>query len=385
MKGIYVVLGLATATLVACGDEGGVFDVDATGDPPRVDASADADAASASPDGGASSCDRLPEPPGEEVVDLGDEGLAEGDVIDSYLEEWVQDGHQVRIPAGRYEWQGEGFTGKSLADASVVGEGEVIFDASDGHAFSSNFTPEGGDFELRNITIRGQRASGANKIRVYVPDPDATLVFRNFNIPDGSEDDGASGIFVNKRHAGTFELIDAHIEGFADNGLYASSPSQSDGENGEVHVVRGLFRNNNISNVRIGTDRSSVRGSVIVQDAPAPANSGAHNQRGLRVRQHATGDDIEIEDVHITQTESGNGALVIEGDDGGSGTITGARIRNEISTAPIRIRNDSEWSASSIDITGEGDLEPVGGNFSEICQGESCAAPATTKPEVCSG
>lgn len=331
-------------------------------------------------------CDIFSEPPGSNVVDLGDEGLEPGDEIDPYLDEWFDDGNEVHIPEGTYRWNGDG-TGGTHADASLIGDGEVVLDTGGGHTWNANFAADG-DVEIRNITIKGQAAnrSGSHgKIRVWAPSSDATIVARNFNQPDGS-DDGASrvGIYVPGDHAGEFYLVDSHIEGFGNNGLYASSPGKrgSDRGDGAVHVIRGFFRNNNIADVRLGSSGSSARGVVSVQDEQAPSCcGGAQNQRGIWVRE--PGDNIRIEDVHVTYDASGSGPIQVKArDGGGSGSMEDVRVYNETSQTAVDVLT-GEWSGTGFEITGGGDLSVDGGDFSDVCTGSSCDRPRTEPLPAC--
>lgn len=135
-----------------------------------------------------------------------------------------------------------------------------------------------------------------------------------------------------KGHSGTAYFIDCHIESFPNNGLYGSGPGQGNGPGGAVHVIRGLFRNNNVSNVRVGSDTSSVIGTVSIQDGHAPINRG-DNQRGVWVRE--TGQNMRIEAVDIIQAVGGDGALRIDArDGGGSGTIRDVRIKTTYRQGP---------------------------------------------------
>jgi hypothetical protein len=176
----------------------------------------------------------------------------------------------------------------------VVGNGDVEFRAPDEYGFVPTFNADG-NFEIRNITVRGKADASDGKMRFYPTSESAEVVARNFNLPDGSVDGDHTAIFVPRDAQGEAWFIDLHVEGWADNGLYASSPGYASGGGGaEIHVRRGLYKNNNISQVRIGSTNSSVVGTVTVADAPSPANqNGDRNARGLRIR--AAGENIRVE------------------------------------------------------------------------------------------
>lgn len=346
------------------------------------DAGLEADA-TGGPDG-ESSCPALPDPPGDTIVDLGDEGLSDGDEIDGYLDEHLQTGNEVHIPAGTYEWNGEGFDG-DLEDSSVVGDGEVVFDTGGGHTFDPTMSSSG-SFEIRNITVEG-RAGDDGKMRFYPTSSDANIVVRNFNQPDGSEDGRRVGMYVPRDSEGEIHFIDCHVEGFANNGLYASSPGYADGGGGaEVHVRRGLYKNNNIAGVRIGSSNSSVVGTVIVNDGPSPLNrtsGGDRNQRGLRVR--AAGDDLRMENVDIIQSEGANGAFAYKLDvPGGSGSIVDTRVQNDIDPEAIDVPSDAgEWTGEEIHLTGSGTLEVDNIDVTDLCTGSDCDTPRSTARSRC--
>jgi len=88
------------------------------------------------------------------TVDLGEQGLTTGELIDPYLEEAFVDGVTVQIPAGSYEWAGGGFEGAS-ENAAVVGQGDVSLELT-GDSFRNNIRAESGTVELRNLTVRGK-------------------------------------------------------------------------------------------------------------------------------------------------------------------------------------------------------------------------------------
>jgi hypothetical protein len=327
-------------------------------------------------------CNPLPPPPGENVVDLGALGLKPGDVIDPFLDAHWKDGNQVHIPAGTYRWSSGGCLGGTFAaDASLVGDGEVILQAPDGFNYTWTIRVNAGHVELRNITIKGRHGSAdERKFRAYVTDTNGRLTLRNFNQPDGAYPGDRGGVFVPTAHAGILEWIDCHFEGFANNGIYGSAPGKPGMGNGPVRVIRGLYKNNNISNVRVGSSNSVVDGVVSIQDAPAPGTAGgARNQRGIRVREPGT--NIRIVNCDVIQTMSGNGAVVIEGThSGGSGTISNTRIRNDIGADPIGVtKAGASWTGDNIDISGAGDLTPNNITITNLTTGPDADPPRPTQ------
>ncbi|MFB6138884.1 MAG: hypothetical protein ABEJ26_00435 [Halosimplex sp.] len=268
------------------------------------------------------------------TVDLGQKGLSDGEVIDDYLAEYLTDGTEVHVPEGEYEWQGSGIGGR-YSDAALVGDGDVTFQYSGDYWNVSAYAVGGGDFTVRNVTIRGPVDSNDNKsrFRFDARDADSTVTLDNFNLPDGDVGHGrAIGIYVGPEHAGTVHLQDCHIEGFPNNGLYAGAYGRDGAGGGRVLVEHCFFKNNNIDAVRLGGDGDTIRNSVIVQeDVPAYYN-GAKTGRGLRFRY--PGNDVTVDNVSIT-SNTDSPFLVPDRADGPSGQVSDLYIERssvEVST-----------------------------------------------------
>lgn len=316
----------------------------------------------------------------EETIDLGQEGLEPGDEIDEYLEEYFESDADVVIPAGEYAWNGEGLGG-DYENASLTGAGDpgdVQLRIDDGDERYSPIHAVGGEVRIENVTLRGETGGDTSKVRADAPESDATLILKDVWLPDGVEEGTeGNGIYVGKEHSGTVKLIDCWIEGFADNGLYASAPGTDDDEAGDgpVIVEGGLFKNNNISNVRLGSSESTVRGATLVHDDVAPENSGSINQRNLRIRQ--PGEDLLVEGCDIYHEIDGNHPVDFSSQiDGGSGTIRTTRVYTESDSSAIN-DHDGEWVAERLHITGSGDdsveIEEV-----DTCRDEECQRATST-------
>lgn len=294
------------------------------------------------------------------VVDLGTQGLREGDEIDDYLEEHVADGTEVRIPAGRYDWNGEGFSG-ATEDAAIVGDGAVVLTNTVGEYYQT-ITADSGTVELRNLTFRGQATGEDARFRLRAED-DATVLVDGVNFPDGSEAGAkAKAFYVPREHAGTVEIHNSYVAQFDDNGIYANSPGYDDGEDGAVIVDGCVAHNNNISGIRVGSDGSEVRDCLVVNDEPAPeSRNGTINQRGIRVR--SDGEDVTIADCAIIHTVEGTGTPIQlhRGAEGGSGEISNVRIHNETDGTAIADQDDNtadNWEGRAIRVSGDGDSCP---------------------------
>lgn len=128
----------------------------------------------------------------------------------------------------------------------------------------TQFVAEGNSL-IKDFVQVGEVDRNAGRLTVRCPDEGSTLTVEGLTMPDGSvwlEDwaNGALGCFVGSETTGRVVVRNAHIEGFMDNGLYASR------SNGPVIVEGGLFKNNNRSNVRLGSDGSVARNVTIVID-----------------------------------------------------------------------------------------------------------------------
>ncbi len=316
----------------------------------------------------------LPAAATSSVVDLGEYGLTDGDEIDEYLETHLADNTEVRIPAGEYDWNGEGFTG-ATENAAVIGDGEVVLHNTAGEYYQL-ISAESGTVELKNFTVRGEATGEGARFRLEAAD-EATIAVENVNFPDGSEAGAkAKAFYVPGEHAGVVEIHDCYIARFDDNGIYANSPGDDDGAGGQVRVTHCVAHNNNISGIRIGSDNSSVEHCLVINDESAPeSRNGTLNQRGIRVR--SDGADITISDCTIVQTVDGVGAPIQlhRGAAGGSGTLSNVRIHNETESTAIEDQDGqtaADWQATGVTISGDDRDRPS--HFD--------AEDTTTKPQI---
>ena len=295
----------------------------------------------------------------------------------------VATGTLLYLPRGRYRINGHVLS-ENLANVAVVSDGAVIEPMqpaakSSGYLWTlggENFHLEGvtfdftkeryggrlqciasGDFTLRNVTVKGVN-EGEGTFRFDVRDPKATGLVENLTALDGGQ---TLGIFVGRQHAGELILRNCRIGGFYNNGLYGSAPGKPSGGGGAVKVEGGLFKNNNIAQVRIGTDGSYVKGTKIVVDGHVPPreSDGAINSRGIRLRR---GTDHVVEDCDIHMSEGGgDGAIVFSGAAGGS-TVRNTRINmaTDTYTAAVNAKPTGEGGLKestfeNVDITGSAD------------------------------
>jgi len=311
-----------------------------------------------------------------ETVDLGEQGLTTGELIDPYLEEFFVDGATVEVPAGTYEWDGEGFEG-ATENAAVIGQGDVSLELT-GDSFRNNVRAEAGTIELRNFTVHGT-VSEKSHFRLETAEG-ATIIADGLDFPDGAVDESeCRPFYVPREHAGTVDIRNCYFSSFSDNGIYASSPGYDDGAGGRVLIENCVAHNINIAAIRVGYSRSVVRNCLIVNDGPAPkSETEQRNMRGIRVRN--PGENIRIEDCEIIMRHEDTGApiQIHEEAEGGSGTISNVTIRNDTDSEAIDEGDDAaaDWTVSDVEIAGSGDLS-YPETFESVRVGEAREQPTT--------
>ncbi|WP_170977415.1 hypothetical protein [Halorussus salinisoli] len=175
-----------------------------------------------------------------------------------------------------------------------------------------------GNLAVRNVGVRGRYPADASGFHLAVESEDATGLVENVSAPGGGPKGGKSiGAFVDRRHAGELTFRNCFFQNFPNNGLYASAPGGDGslrGFGGVVRVLGGLYRNNNIANVRLGGRGAVARGVTIVVDEVPPYNE--LNARGLLFR---NGGDHRVENCRIVLGEDAGdslGAVVFNPDAG---------------------------------------------------------------------
>ena len=128
--------------------------------------------------------------------------------------------------------------------------------------------------------------------------------------------DGRVGVWIGLTTQGTITLEDCRFEGFPNNGLYCSRT------NGVVRIEGGAFRNNDISQVRIGSEGSYVDGGTLSVDVGAsdsPNPGDMLNGRGVRLEVGSldtAGPEVRNCDVVIANAPHSGGGVVASGDIG---------------------------------------------------------------------
>ena len=142
---------------------------------------------------------------------------------------------------------------------------------------------------------------------------------------------GRTGVWIGRSNTGTVTMRNCHVSGFPNNGLYTSRT------HGVVQVEGGVFRNNDISQVRLGSEGSYVEGAFMEVDpakSKSPNPEDMLNGRGVRIESGPikTG-GVTVRDCDI---------VIADGDVSEGGVIV-APSGGEFEVVDTRIRVDSGW------------------------------------------
>lgn len=249
--------------------------------------------------------------------------------IEPVLEEAAGDDTLLYFPEGRYRmsgrWQRPSFDNFAMVGgpATIVPESgyagyllllgwddggrtarveNLTFDFRDSSVAARPLQILADDLVVRDVSVVGRQNAGRGMMRFDVTDPDGEGLVERMRLPDGAAvDTGTVGCLVGPASTGEITFRDCRIQGFPNNGLYAS-PSK-----GRVVVEGGYYANNGIASVRVSGD-SVVRGvHVRCDDSSRPLD----NMRGIRLRH---GDSILVEDctVELGEVTYSEGAITME-------------------------------------------------------------------------
>ncbi|EMA54320.1 hypothetical protein C451_06715 [Halococcus thailandensis JCM 13552] len=140
---------------------------------------------------------------------------------------------------------------------------------------------------------------------------------------------GRVGVWIGISHKGTVTLKNCQFEGFPNNGLYCSRTG------GAVQVEGGVFRNNDITQVRLSSSDSYVKNATITADfdnSNSPNPGDTLNSRGVRFEAGKfgyRGASVENCDITIASTPNSSGGVVV-GSDGADHAIRNTRIKVDV-------------------------------------------------------
>jgi len=198
----------------------------------------------------------------------------------------------------------------------------IDFDFTDPGAGGGVRIVADGDATVANVDLAGSCDQQVAAFRIDVVDPAGSGLVENLQATHVT-DSKLTGLFVGKPHAGEVTFRNCRARGFSDNGLYASVMGLDDGANGAVHTCGGSFRDNNISNVRLGSTGSTARGVTVAVDSVPPGETV--NARGIRLR-NRRGQVVEDCEVRFgANAPESFGAIVFHGDNAG-GTVRNTTV-----------------------------------------------------------
>jgi len=309
------------------------------------------------------------------VADAGCDADGE-EPCDAALRDAADDDTLLRFPAGTYRFERTNRL-SGLTNLGVVGDGDVTFEAPAGHNGKWIVIDRGRDLLFRNVTLdvtadncaptlqlgvsdgldvrdvrvvgRGTRDGSApegdggnvpvgSAFLPVVRSPDGSGVVERFVAEAGgrigtyNHGDGRVGIYIGSSHRGSVRLVDCHLEEFPNNGIYASRTR------GVVEVEGGTFRNNDISQVRLGSEGSVVEGATVEVDVEAVGGPNAPddylNPRGIRIESGRAGAEdgrssggVTVRNAAVRMFAAPASPGIAVGTNGGDFTIESTRVR----------------------------------------------------------
>jgi hypothetical protein len=272
-----------------------------------------------------------------DIVDVGADPTGE-EPIDDVLAEYNRDDTRIEFPDGRYKlnklglYKRRNFAMVGTGDATLVPGPDYDRDVWIGGGFVRDIHFEGFVLDntasdthpqvafggadgivVRDITKRGYHDGPTTAFGFSAWDEDGHVLVENLRMPDGSEPQTAVGVYVDTK--GTVTFRDCHVEGFGNNGLYASTSS------GPVQVEGGVYKNNDIAQIRLGSPNSYVRDATVVVD---DADLDHDNSRGIRISDGHGPVTIENSEIRMESGQGGGG--VVGAFSGGNFVLRNSRI-----------------------------------------------------------
>ncbi|MFD1588332.1 hypothetical protein ACFR9U_15225 [Halorientalis brevis] len=166
--------------------------------------------------------------------------------------------------------------------------GKEVYDLSDGEELSNVLVDQSADgacltirsrnsrnWEVRNVGFVGvgQAGSGSNRFQFQVSAPEGSQgvienVWANGKERDGQPSTELGGIYIRAAHGGQMKIRNTYIEGYGNNGAYASAMGKDSGNGGTVTIENAYHRDNTVSQFRIGSTDSDVRNCVGIVNDP---------------------------------------------------------------------------------------------------------------------
>ncbi|WP_199693926.1 hypothetical protein [Halococcus sp. IIIV-5B] len=169
---------------------------------------------------------------------------------------------------------------------------------------------------------------------------------------------GRIGIWVGIATEGTITFENCHISGYPNNSMYCSRTY------GVVQVEGGVFRNNDITQVRIGSRGSYVDGATIEVDmssSDSPNPNDMLNGRGVRLEVGSldtAGPVVRNCDVVVADASHSSGGVVASADIGRF-EVANTRIRSDVDGVRGLLAKDPTGGAYSTDSPYDGTVQNV--------------------------
>lgn len=173
-------------------------------------------------------------------------------------------------------------------------------------------TAHSSDWTIRNIGFKGKNTSGTGSATFGISDTaGGTCTVENVYLGDGSSGGnthengyGQTAFWVDPDHSGHIDFKNVNIQGFADNGIYASAPGNKGG--GTVHIDGSYAANCYVSHFRVATEGSKVTNSSVYVDS-----SEGYVGRGIWAWAPGT---IEVDGCQLAM--NGNNNAIVAGANG---------------------------------------------------------------------
>jgi len=178
-------------------------------------------------------------------------------------------------------------------------------------------------FHIQDVTYLGRGthpdSDVTNALTLELGNSDGTGIVRNVKALKGSaignykSGEGRTGAWVGGGTNGTVRFENCRFEEFGNNGLYCGRTP------GNVQVIGGTYRNNNIANVRIAGDGSYIENATVEVNVdqytgPAPGTE-AYNTRGIVIDPGSTskppGARVTDCEVIMETVDSSSGAVCV--------------------------------------------------------------------------
>ena len=294
------------------------------------------------------------------VVDLGKQGLKDGDDVSPYIDQYWTDGAEVHIPAGSYRYDGSGMNGKRGNCALIGSEDGVEFHRpDDGSQIRPTIQCTHGTMRVENITVRGASPSSANtdgsRWRFDALDPDSRIEVVNVNHPDGSVDRSDSNAFLSyDDHRGTLHFKNCYVANFGNSAFYTNLGYGS-GRQNPVVVENCTIVNANGA-IRGGNNGSKyVDCTFVWREEPRTWVNGASIARGIRWDYGGKDELVENCHFHFGSGIGASGSAMKFEDKPIGGTVRDVFIHNETGEAMFLDAGGMDgWTFENVHVTGPG-------------------------------